>query len=42
MVSITDSEPKAQHRAEVVSFYGDEFVSEKLKSELILWFCMDL
>ena len=34
--SFTRSKPKAEHLAEVVGFYGDEFVLEKLKSELIV------
>ena len=34
--SFTCSEPKAEHLAEVTSFYGDEFVLEKLKSELMV------
>ena len=34
--SFTCLEPKAEHLPEVVGFYGDEFVSEKLKSELMV------
>ena len=34
--SFTCSEPKVQYLMEIVSFYGDEFVLEKLKNELMV------
>lgn len=34
--SFTCAEPKPEHLAEVVGYYGDEFLPEKLKSELMV------
>ena len=34
--SFTCSEPKAEHLAEIIDFYSDDFVLEKLKSELVV------
>ena len=34
--SFTCSEAKAEHLAEIIDFYSDDFVLEKLKSELVV------
>ena len=34
--SFTCSEPKAEYLAGIISFYSDDFVLEKLKSELVV------
>ena len=34
--SFTCSEPKAEHIAEIIDFYSDDFVLEKIKSDLVV------